>query len=168
MKAGKLYRDKDRRPALLMPEANSYGQSVIAELTTDGYPNIGHHNRLDKGEPDETRLLGFYTSAKSRALAIGALQNGLRDRTLGVRDPRFIEEALAFVISESGKMEAGVGAHDDVVMGCAIAALVLEWHSTAKALGSNDELTASLPRASFYLNRDSRESRRGTGTVSYR
>lgn len=168
MKAGRLYHDKKKRPALLMPEANSYGQSVIAELTTEAYPNVGHHNRLDKGEPDETKLLGFYTSVKSRALAIGALQNGLRDRTLGVRDPRFIEEALAFIINDSGKMEAGVGAHDDVVMGCAIAALVLEWHSTASALNRGELTPDSLPRASFYLNSESRKSRRGTGAVSYR
>lgn len=168
IKAGWLYKQGDR-PALLVPEANAYGQATIATLTNDGYPHLYHHNRMDRDSPDETSLIGFYTSQKSRTLALGALQSGLRERTIGVRDPAFIKEALAFIIDDNGKMTAGPGAHDDRVMCHAIAALVLQWSGVADSLRGNATDLASLPRASFYLNdRDGRGKRNLTGTVSYR
>lgn len=170
MKAGWLYRDtRTGRPALVAPEANAYGQATIATLTNDNYPNIYAHNRMERGDPEETRLLGFYTSQKSRALAIGALQSGLRERTLGVRDPDFIKEAMSFIINDNGKMEAGPGAHDDRVMAHAIASLIMQWSVVGDALRGNATDLATLPRASFYVNEPGhRGTRNKTGTVSYR
>lgn len=168
IKAGWLYKSGDR-PALIAPEANSYGQATIATLTNDGYPNLYHHNRMDREDPSETALVGFYTSQKSRALALGALQTGLRERTLGVRDPGFIKEGLAFIIDDNGKMTAGPGAHDDRVICHAIASLVLQWSGVADSLRGNATVLHTLPRASFYLNgADHRGTRNQTGTVSYR
>lgn len=166
MNAGWLYQH-DGRPAMLCPEANNYGQATIATLTDSGYPNLYHHNRMDQERPDETRLIGFYTSQKSKALAIGALQTGLRERTLGVRDPAFITEALGYIINDNGKLTAGPGLHDDRVMANAIASLVLQWSGVADALGSNTTRPSDLPRASFYMNdRGNRRDRIRTGTVA--
>jgi len=165
MNAGWLYQN-DGRPAMLCPEANGYGQATIVTLTDGGYPNLYHHNRMDQEQPNETRLVGFYTSQKSKALAIGALQTGLREHTIGVRDPEFVTEALGYILNDSGKMTAGPGLHDDRVMATAIASLILQWSGVSDAIVSGLTGPENLPRASFYRNdREHRRDRIQTGTV---
>src|SRR5262249_22671454 len=74
-------------------------------------------------EPDnETIQLGIFTSEKTKPLLIDTLRAYDRDKVIEINDPTTLEEMLTFVVTESGKMQAEEGAHDDCVMALALAA----------------------------------------------
>ena len=50
-----------------------------------------------------------------------AFRADMRDGVIDVRDKVTLREMLTFVVTESGKMEAEEGSHDDTVMALAIA-----------------------------------------------
>lgn len=121
MLAGHLWRSPDG-PSLLAPEANNHGQAVVAHLVEAGYPRIYEPERFDvaRGGTRAGTSRGWLMNGRSKPVAIAALQAGVRDGTLGIRDSAAIGEMLRF----SGG-EASVG-HDDRVLAWAIAAAVLE------------------------------------------
>lgn len=140
------------KPALLIPEANQFGQAVIALLRDWSFPRVYQHARFDQaGNVDETKMLGWYTSVKSKALAIGSLQTGLRERSLGVRDPEAIAEMTRYVLDENGRMGAAPGSHDDRVMAHAIASAVLAHTAVGAAV--------DRPPAMVYVNARPNRSR---------
>ena len=127
VKAGWLYALAGR-PALLVPEANNHGQAVVALLGQWGYPRVYQSETFDQKTNRRTVRLGWTTDAKTRGQAISALQAGLRQGTLAIRDRAAIAEMHRFIWRETptgGRWEAGEGAHDDRVMAHAIAAAVL-------------------------------------------
>lgn len=130
VKAGYLWRGSER-PALIVPEANNHGQGVVALLREWRYPRLYETEVLDQRTKKTTTTYGWTTTEKTRHIAISALQRGLRERTLGIRDEAAITEMRRFVWvvtnaqSGLGRWEAEAGHHDDRVMTWAIAAAVL-------------------------------------------
>jgi hypothetical protein len=119
--AGILYRSPDG-PSLLVPEANNHGQAVVAHLLDGGYPRVYEPERFDiaMGGTRAGRSHGWLQNARSKPVAIAALQAGVRDGTLGIRDAATVREMQRF---SGGKAVSG---HDDRVLQTAIAAAVLE------------------------------------------
>jgi hypothetical protein len=109
--------------ALLVPERNNHGLVTCVELRDQNYPNIYLDVTEGSIEPDkETLNIGVFTSEKTKPLMIDKLRAFDRNREIEINDTTTLEEMLTFVVTESGKMEAEGGTHDDCVMSLALAA----------------------------------------------
>ncbi|MES1994437.1 MAG: hypothetical protein V4457_12810 [Pseudomonadota bacterium] len=75
----------------------------------------------DKTADVETEHLGFMTTEKSKALVINELRARLRNRELTLHDATTLDEMQSFVVTESGKLEAEKGTHDDCVIALSLA-----------------------------------------------
>jgi hypothetical protein len=143
LEPGELAREMDRasrlwlahtgQPALLVPEGNNHGEAVTALLREWSHPRLYSTEELDSEGKRTGVKYGWQTNEKSRKLSIAALQRGLRQATLGIRDRAALVEMHRFVwciindATGSGRYQADEGAHDDRVMCWAIAAAVLEF-----------------------------------------
>jgi hypothetical protein len=107
--------------ALVVPEANSYGLTIIEELRLRNYPYIYHKLDQKDGENTWTKKFGFWTDRASRPLMLSKLYETLYDGHFDGRDRRFQCEANHFVYSRNGKPEAQSGHHDDMVIATALA-----------------------------------------------
>jgi len=107
--------------ALVVPEANSYGLTIIEELRLRNYPYIYHKLDQKDGENTWTKKYGFWTDRASRPLMLSKLYELLYDGQFDGRDRRFQCEANHFVYSRNGKPEAQSGHHDDMVIATALA-----------------------------------------------
>lgn len=109
--------------ALLVPERNNHGLVTCVELRDKQYPNLYLDITEGTIEPDrETLNIGVFTSEKTKPLMIDKLRAFDRNREIEINDTTTLEEMLTFVVTESGKMEAEGGTHDDCVMSLALAA----------------------------------------------
>lgn len=109
--------------ALLVPERNNHGLVTCVELRDQQYPNLYLDITEGTIEPDrETLNIGVFTSEKTKPLMIDKLRAFDRNKEIEINDTQTLEEMLTFVVTESGKMEAEGGAHDDCVMSLALAA----------------------------------------------
>lgn len=112
-------------PALLAPEANNTGAGVIAVLKERHYPRIYQTETFDQRSQTRRQQLGWLTTAKTRPLAIAALQSAVRSGEAGVRNSAAVGEMRRFEDPGNGRPEAADGAHDDLVMTWAIGIAVL-------------------------------------------
>jgi hypothetical protein len=113
--------------ALLVPERNNHGLVTCVELRDRQYPNIYLDVSEGTVEMDkETLNLGVFTSEKTKPLMIDKLRAFDRNKEIEINDTQTLEELLTFVVTESGRMEAEGGAHDDCVMALALAAYASE------------------------------------------
>lgn len=109
--------------ALIVPERNNHGLVTCVELRDQNYPNLYLDVTEGTIEPDkETLNIGVFTSEKTKPLMIDKLRAFDRNREIEINDTQTLEEMLTFVVTESGKMEAEGGTHDDCVMSLALAA----------------------------------------------
>lgn len=151
--AGHLWRGP-REVALLVPELNNHGQAVVALLREWNYPRLYRTEHLDRDGNPTGVTYGWNTTESSRRIAISSLQRGLRERTLGIRDAKAIDEMHRFVwvvVNEAtgtGRYQAGDGANDDRVMAWSIAAAVLAHSESLAPLPAMQPVPAYQPRVS--------------------
>lgn len=124
--------------ALLVPESNNHGHAVLALLSEWRYPNVYREESWATVRPVPGLNYGWTTTLKSRSHAIAILQAGVADGSLGIRDLEALGEMEQFVETESGRYEAGPGAHDDRVMTHGIAAAVLEHSNRVRGVVETD------------------------------
>lgn len=138
-RAGWLYHD-GHSPAVLAPEANNHGRAVMALLREWGYPNLWATKRFDQRRAEENVREGWLTTSASRPVMIAALQEGLREGVLGVRDKLAVGEFQRFIANpRTGRPEAMEGYHDDRTMAWAIfAAIALREASGVQAPSDDD------------------------------
>lgn len=107
--------------ALVAPERNNHGILTCVHLRDLQYPNI--YTDVTEGALDDkdTINIGFLTTEKTKPLIIDELRAADRERAITINDQTTLREMLSYVVTESGRMEAEVGAHDDCVMSLAIA-----------------------------------------------
>lgn len=113
--------------ALIAPERNNHGLVTCVKLRdldyqyiyTDTTEGTLEHNR-------DTINLGFFTSERTKPLIIDTLRSLDREKEININDATTLREMLTFVVTESGKMQAEEGEHDDCVMALAIASYVHE------------------------------------------
>ena len=102
-------------------ERNNHGILTNRVLAVDhAYANVYRETSYDKITDTTTDHIGFFTSEKSKAVIIDKLRADVREGTAEVVDPVSLAEMRAFVVTETGKMEADKGSHDDTVMALAL------------------------------------------------
>ena len=109
--------------ALVVPEANSYGLSVIEELELKNWAHIYHRVDISDGENRIKKRLGFFTEKASRPRMLSKLHEALYESWFDGRDRRFQIEANTFVYNDKGKPAAAPSKHDDMVMATALAVI---------------------------------------------
>ncbi len=116
------HRDKNNKlvNALIGIESN-FDSFPIRELTRLGYTNQFVRNEEDTYTGKLQKRFGFRTDRNSRPRIISNLIEIVREHTNQLNDKETLEEMLTFVRNEKGRAEAQEGAHDDLVMGLAIA-----------------------------------------------
>jgi hypothetical protein len=114
-------------PAVLAPEVNEHGRAVAALIREWRYPNPWYQARFDQRRDIRQREIGWHTSPGTRPILISALQEGLKSRTLGIRDADALAEMEVFVFNpKNNKPEALAGYNDDIVMAWGIQAVLLQ------------------------------------------
>ena len=106
--------------ALIGIECN-FDSFPIRELERLGYYNMYVRQEEDTYTGKLTKRFGFRTDRNSRPRVISNLVQVVRESTNLLNDKDTLEEMLTFVRNEKGRPEAQEGAHDDLVMGLAIA-----------------------------------------------
>jgi hypothetical protein len=113
--------------ALIAPERNNHGLVTCVALRDMDYPYIYTDQVEGTLEPEKDTInLGFFTSERTKPLIIDKLRACDREREIEINDETTLKEMLTFVVTESGKMEAEGGSHDDCVMSLAIATYIHE------------------------------------------
>ena len=91
------------------------------ELVRLGYSNMFVREKEDKYTGIMDKSYGFKTTSITRPVIIAELVKIVRESVELINDKLTLEEMLTFVRNEKGRPEAQQGAHDDLVMGLAIA-----------------------------------------------
>jgi len=115
---GRLYNE-----AQIICESNGPGILTNRVLFQyEAYPWVFQDTVYDKTDPAvESQRLGFQTNEKSKALVISELRERLRNREIEIRDATTLDEMQSYIVTETGKMEAEKGTHDDCVIALALA-----------------------------------------------
>ena len=114
--------------ALIAPESNSIGIATINRLRELNYINLYHQVKTANISDEETTRPGFRTTSSSKPFIIGQLKRAVDDEELWIPSNVIIQEMKDYVVSNSGKMEALPGCHDDTIIALAIAFEVMRTH----------------------------------------
>lgn len=117
---GKYYKD-----ALIGIEAN-FDSFPIMELQRLGYPFQYVREVQDSYTGKTEKRFGFKTTSLTRPTIISRLIEIVREHCYTINDKDTLEELLTIVRNEKGRIEASEGAHDDMMMGLAIAHQIRE------------------------------------------
>ena len=120
--------------ALIVPEYNNMGAATCIKLQELKYPNLHYSlpgrligkNKKDNVKQEITKenmIPGFQTTSGTRPLAVGQLEEEIRNKTIIIRSKRLLSELETFVWL-NGKPQAVPGYNDDLVMSASIVQLV--------------------------------------------
>lgn len=113
---GRLFNDGQ-----IICESNGPGILTNRVLSKDeAYPYVFLETVYDKVNEVEMERVGFNTNEKSKALIINELRAHLRTREIEINDPITLDELQSFIVTETGRMEAEKGTHDDCVISLAL------------------------------------------------
>ena len=99
--------------ANIVVERNTVGNHVIDLLFNDlEYENLWH---------DERGMAGFQVTMRNRDIILTELEESIRTNMLKINSQRTLNELNTFVISNSGKLTADKGKHDDLIMSLSLA-----------------------------------------------
>lgn len=105
--------------AMLAPERNNHGLTVISFLFASKYPNL--YAEMVPDPPGKPRKrYGWLTDTKTRPVIIDQLIREVREGTLGAKSKTLFMEMLSFKIQDNGKFEADANRHDDLVIAAGI------------------------------------------------
>ncbi|MCQ2087686.1 MAG: PBSX family phage terminase large subunit [Bacilli bacterium] len=132
---GKYYKD-----ALIGIEAN-FDSYPIMELQRLGYYNQFVRTKVDEYTGKTEKRFGFRTTMLTRPTIISRLIEIVREECESINDKDTLLELLAIVRNEKGRIEAPEGAHDDNMMGLAIA-----HHIREQVVFDNEPVLANMER----------------------
>lgn len=123
---GRFYND-----AQACVERNNHGAvtNYLLEKGGEGlppYPHVYREMTYDKVTDTETEFVGFFTSEKSKPMVLDKLRAEVRDGTIEILDEATLQEMQQFIVTETGRMEAEKGHHDDCVIALALANHICE------------------------------------------
>jgi len=107
--------------AILCPEVNASGLSVLNEFRRLGYKNLYSRKEYENIDKKFIYKLGWRTTSKTRPLLINELHKIIRERQLRMHSNDILNELTTFVYNDAGKAEALSGCHDDLVIALGIA-----------------------------------------------
>jgi hypothetical protein len=114
---GKEYHD-----AYVVIEATDHGLTVLNNLVehTD-YPRYMIHSEqvVDKKAKTSTRKWGWYTNKKTKPLALDHLADLIEEELIRCHSAKLQQEAMQFIIDDTGQMHAMDGYHDDTILAAA-------------------------------------------------
>lgn len=100
--------------ATLAPEANDIGMAVVIKLQDEGYPNLYYARKLlkkkGKNRPEEELVPGWITTQKNRTVIVEGLEKDIREDSIIIKDPFFVQEAYTFIYDGMGRPVA-MGKH---------------------------------------------------------
>ena len=103
--------------ANIIIERNTIGNHLIDVLYNNlEYENVWHDA---KGNP------GFQTTVGNRDKLLAELEESIRTNILKINSERTLNELNTFVITESGRINADRGKHDDLIMSLALGNMIL-------------------------------------------
>ena len=102
--------------AHVVVERNGLGIPLIQEL----FERLEYENIW----MDDKQEFGFQMTTQSREKVLSFLEESLRTSRFRINSERTVDELNTFIITESGKIEADKGYHDDLVMSLGLAALI--------------------------------------------
>mgnify|MGYP003110037922 CR=1 FL=1 len=103
--------------ANIIIERNTIGNHLVDVLYNSlEYENMWH---------DAKGNAGFQTTASNRDQILAELEESIRTNILKINSERTLNELNTFVITESGRINADRGKHDDLIMSLALANTVL-------------------------------------------
>lgn len=140
--------------ALVVVEENNHGLSVLNAMK-ERYSNLYKRTTHNKVTDQIKEELGWYTSDQTKRLAIDHFAKLIRERKIGVRSRKMIQECMTYVLDDTGKTNAQEGSHDDIVMSAAIVCKAVEQVGGALptiALGESKPITQS--NESFILQQN--------------
>lgn len=108
------------KEALIGIESN-FDSFPIRELERLGYKNQYVREKTDEYTKKKEKKFGFRTTTITRPLILSNLVKIVREEINTINDNNTLMEMLTFIKNEKGRAEAQQGAHDDDVMGLAIA-----------------------------------------------
>jgi hypothetical protein len=115
--------------ALIAVEENNHGLAVLNSLKAN-YFNLYYRTSHKKLSDQVKKELGWWTNEQTKKLAIDNLARLIREKKLGIKSKRFIQECMTYVIDEKGSTNAQQGSYDDVVMSSAIILFAMEQYAT--------------------------------------
>lgn len=105
--------------AVIAPEGNDVGLSTVERLQSLKYSNVYYSKALvrkrGRSRQEEKPVPGWYTTKQNRPVIIASLEEDIRNESVIVKDPRFVEEAYTFIYDEANRpiaMGKGKGADD--------------------------------------------------------
>ena len=131
------------RTALIVPEVNNHGLTVLKALQRSKYKNLYKRRTFTKRVDRPLESMGWLTTHTSKPLVIDGLQAWLRD-VENVPHGKTIHELRTFSRAANGRMSGSP--HDDCVMALAIAVQGLRY---AKVERPRNEVDASRVKGSF-------------------
>jgi hypothetical protein len=93
--------------ALIAPETNDIGIAVTSDLQEAKYKNLYYSTKIlrkkGKGKPETELVPGWLTTSKNRSLIIDELEEDIRNETVIIKDPFFVQEAYTFIYDSSNR-----------------------------------------------------------------
>jgi len=110
--------------AIICPENNAYGYTVLSKLKDLAYENIYFGSEREKykflyGESDNIGKAGFNTNKETREKILANFEESLRNGRIKTKSIRLLEELKTFVWNGK-KVSAMKGYNDDLIMSLAI------------------------------------------------
>lgn len=113
--------------AYLCVERNGPGILTNRVIHVDNrYGNVHMEMQYDRISDEETEVVGFATTVKSKPLVVEELRAKVIQKVIQIYDKTTLEEMRRFIVSETGRYEAETGHHDDTVIALCLAAHVNE------------------------------------------
>jgi len=97
--------------AYVVCERNTIGNNLIDWL----YTNLEYENLW----VDDKNEIGLQVTAKNRDVILAELEEAVRTNILKLNSQRLIDELFTFIVTETGKVQADRGKHDDLIMSLA-------------------------------------------------
>ena len=165
--AGKEYGN-----CLMVIENIGIGIAACEKVRDLGYPNLYYsikstHEFVDslEGEYNDSAVIGFTTSVKTRPLIVAKLEEYIRNKLVKPKSSRLFHEVKTFIWN-NGKPQAMRSYHDDLIMALAIACWVRD---TALEVSEKDRLyqeamISSIKSSTTTMNTAIKGMRGYTGT----
>ena len=87
---------KSYNDARIYIEANGVGEAVLSHVIAMGYRNVYHRKASGYGISGKQRIPGWYSTAKTKAQAVGYLQELIDDGSITIRSVRCLRQLLNY------------------------------------------------------------------------
>lgn len=105
--------------AHLAIETNNQGLAVLKKINELGYKQLYYRQSIEGNS--KVSKAGWETTSRTRPLMIDYMAALIRNNEVVIKSELLVRECMSFIKSEKGRYEAASGAHDDLVMACAVA-----------------------------------------------